>query len=88
MKKNEKEILVEFEIVKLKNEIKKEARKWSDNSAWKTIQNIDMFNNIKNQQNNIIINNYKDENIDYITHKVLEKLITGSPYTSIPGLME
>ena len=48
-----------------------------------TVQNI---NNIQNNiTNNIIINNYKDENVDYISNKVLEKLITGSP---IPRLTE
>ena len=89
MKKNEKEIQLESEIEKLKDEIKKMKRESGKTiQNCKTIQNIDTFNNIKNQQNNIIINNYKDENIDYITHKVLEKLITGSPYTSIPRLME
>ena len=78
-KKNEKELALESEIQKLKNEIKK-----IKNESVKTVQNIHNQQNITN--NNITINNYKYENIDYITNKVLEKLITNSPYNSISRL--
>ena len=54
----------------------------------KTIKiNVEKQQNIGNQQN-IIINNYRSENIDYITDRVVETLIKRGPYASIPRLME
>lgn len=43
---------------------------------------------IDKQQNNIIINNYKSENTDYITNKVLEKILTMGPYLALPRLIK
>ena len=43
---------------------------------------------IDKQQNNIIINNYKSENTDYITNRVLEKILLMGPYLAVPRLMK
>ena len=43
---------------------------------------------IDKQQNNIIINNYKSENTEYITNKVLEKILLMGPYLAVPRLMK
>ena len=67
------------EIDKLKYEIENMKKNG------KTVQYIKNQNII---QNNIIINNYRSENIDYISNRLLERLIKSSPYTSIPRLTE
>ena len=83
-----KEFQLESEIEKLRDEIKKKDDKIAtmEHTNVSNVQNN--INNINIKEQNIIINNYRDENIDYITNKVLEKLITASPFTSIPRLME
>lgn len=43
---------------------------------------------IDKQQNNIIINNYKSENTEYITNRVLEKILTMGPVKAVPRLLK
>jgi len=43
---------------------------------------------IDKQQNNIIINNYKSENTEYITNRVLQKILTMGPVLAVPRLMK
>ena len=84
-----KEFQLESEIEKLRDEIKKKDDRIAtmEHTNVNNVQN-NINNNINIKEQNIIINNYRDENVDYITNKVLEKLITASPFTSIPRLME
>ena len=42
---------------------------------------------IDKQQNNIIINNYKSENTEYITNRVLQKILMMGPVLAVPRLM-
>ena len=70
--------LIEFENKKLSNEIKKLEQK---------IININQNTYIENQQN-IIINNYGNENTKYITQNLVKKLIKQGPYSSIPKLLK
>jgi len=49
--------------------------------------NVINSNNTLNQ-NNIVINNYGNENIDYITDKIVKKMIQQGPYASIPKLLQ
>ena len=49
--------------------------------------NIINSNNTLNQ-NHIVINNYGNENIDYITDKIVKKMIQQGPYSSIPKLLK
>ena len=49
--------------------------------------NIINSNNTLNQHN-IVINNYGSENIDYITDKIVQKMIQQGPYSSIPKLLK
>ena len=49
--------------------------------------NVINSNNTLNQ-NNIVINNYGNENIDYITDKIIKKMIQQGPYASIPKLLK
>ena len=69
----------EDEIKALKKEIR-------DLKSFPTI-NVEKQQNIGRQQN-IIINNYRSENIDYITERVVETIIKRGPYASIPRLLE
>ena len=43
---------------------------------------------IDKQQNNIIINNYKSENTEYITNRVLEKILRMGPVLAVPRLIQ
>ena len=52
------------------------------------IININQTNYIENQHNNIIINNYGNENIEYITPGDIKKFIQQGPYASIPKLLK
>ena len=52
------------------------------------IININNNTYIENQQNNIIINNYGKENIEYITPGIIKKFIQQGPYASIPKLLK
>ena len=82
MKKNlDKEIeLFNFKKTqKLSEEITKLEQK---------IININQTNYIENQHNNIIINNYGNENIEYITPGDIKKFIQQGPYASIPKLLK
>ena len=82
MKKNlDKEIeLFNFKKTqKLSEEITKLEQK---------IININQTNYIENQHNNIIINNYGNENIEYITPGDIKNFIQQGPYASIPKLLK
>ena len=70
---------LEAEILALKREIR--------NMKSKPHINVEKQQNI-GQQQNIIINNYRSENIEYITERVVESLIKRGPVYSIPRLME
>ena len=52
------------------------------------IININQNTYIENQHNNIIINNYGSENIEYITPGVIKNFIQQGPYASIPKLLK
>ena len=70
---------LEAEIAALKREIR-------DMKATPSIT-VEKQQNIGRQQN-IIINNYRSENVEYITERVVETLLKKGPYASIPRLME
>ncbi len=70
----------------LEDEIKALKREIRDLKSCPTI-NVEKQQNIGRQQN-IIINNYRSENIDYITDRVLETIVKRGPYASIPRLIE
>ena len=80
LENQERSTELELEILQLKMEIEhmKQCPKI----------NVEKQQNIGKQQNNIVINNYRSENIDYITSKVVENLIKRGPYASIPRLIK
>jgi hypothetical protein len=75
---------LETEIQELRNKIEElEKSKHNQNIQNQNIQN----QNIQNQQNNIIINCFGNENLDYITDKVILHCMN-KIYGSIPLLIE
>ena len=93
--KDNKDILLK-QIKKMEKE-KKELYKKMENEKKELYKKIDELiskvgnnntnNNIQTQNNNIIINNYGNEDIDHLTDKIKDALIK-IPYGAIPKLIE
>jgi hypothetical protein len=70
------------------DELRKKVEMLFASSGGNTTTNIETQNNIENQ-NVIIVNNFGNENTDYLTGKIVKNLIkNNAPYACIPRLIQ
>lgn len=83
---NEKE---DKNITKKVEEIKSQIENmFSDSNITSINNNINNIQNIQGDQVNIYINAFGEEKLDYITDKIISKLITRSPMRAVPNLLQ
>jgi hypothetical protein len=64
----------------------------NQNQIQNNIDNLNQTNNVTNNNNNIVnnitINNYSQENLEYVTNAVLDRMLKLLPVRSVPDLIE
>ena len=86
-KVKKEQAMVKYEKSELE-ELKKEIEELKKEKTTITNNNMTNSHNTQNTQNNITINNFGKENIDYITYKDIKKHLSYGPYGAIRRLIQ